>query len=204
LTKEAPVVLARPENRGAVQSNKMPEPWQIDPELAQIEVVRLMINKLERPSIINKEFNARKALLKSVNHREPKYNETLLAEIHREIDANTRKQYPNSIHPHKIWMIEYPDEYAKMIAPAVIDPGNPTGLDFSLWISFYEEYEKGSVNVEGSYFNNFWTWANKPKVTMMGTGFGMPIQEEQKESVIGRVINWFRGGKKNDTANGNQ
>lgn len=158
MTKEIVPQLQRPENRGITErSGGAVQPWQLDPELAQIEIARIMIQKLGRPSRINKEFIARKALFKAINHRDP--------------------------------IIE---------DGKVVDWGNPTGLDFSMWIDFYEKYEQGSVNEDGVYFNNFWAYMMKPKYIIQGGGIGQMMPEEQKESIIGRIANWFRGGKKND------
>lgn len=81
-------------------------------------------------------------------------------------------------------------------------PGNPTGYDCSLRLRVYQNVANESVNVDGVYFHNFWAYMMKPKYVINGMQLGQP--EEQKESIIGRVMKWFSGGKKNDTTNGNQ
>ena len=81
---------------------------------------------------------------------------------------------------------------------------NQTGYDNSLRLHIYEKVAAQSVNIDGEYFRSVFAYLMKPKYILQG-GQMMPgqFQEEQKESVIGRVINWFRGGKKNEQSNNN-
>jgi len=159
--KQTGVVAQRPASPGIETRNGGGvQPWQLDPELAQIEIARLMISQMGRPSIISKEFIVRSGLFKTLNHRRMAFN------------ADNR----------------------------VIDMGNQTGLDMSLRVNLYDYFERGSINQDGVYFNNFWAWSNKPKYIIQGGNVGLPVKEEEKESLFGRAINWFRGGKKNDTA----
>ena len=76
---------------------------------------------------------------------------------------------------------------------------NPTGYDSSLRLAIYQEVAHQSVNIDGELFRSTFAYLMKPKYILQGGGL-MPgqFQEEQKESIFGRVINWFRGGKKND------
>jgi hypothetical protein len=160
MSKEQPAILARPENRGSVQSNKMPEPWQMDPELAQHKMAELMVNKLGTPSVVTKEFVVRYGMFKAINHADP--------------------------------IIEFSDDHKTIISVT----GNPTGYDCSLRLKLYRNVANESVNVDGVYFHNFWAYMMKPKYVINGMQLGQ--QEEQKESIIGRVMKWFSGGKKND------
>jgi hypothetical protein len=69
--------------------------------------------------------------------------------------------------------------------------------DCSLRISLYHSVEANSVNVDGRYFERLWAYMMKPKYVIQGIPFGQP--EEEKESVFGRIANWWRGGKSDDT-----
>ncbi len=71
---------------------------------------------------------------------------------------------------------------------------NLTGYDSSLRIAVYREYAAQSVNEDGYYFRSFWAYMMKPKYVINGNM--QPGQEEQKESLIGRMVGWFRGGEK--------
>jgi hypothetical protein len=83
----------------------------------------------------------------------------------------------------------------------LVDQGNNTGYDCSLRLDVYRHAEGGSVNRDGHYFNNFWAYLMKPKYIINGMGQGNPLEKEEGESIFGRVVNWFRGGKKNDNGN---
>jgi len=84
-------------------------------------------------------------------------------------------------------------------------PGNETGYDSSLRLHIYQQVASQSVNIDGEYFRSVFAYLMKPKYILQG-GQMMPgqFQEEQKESIIGRVIGWFRGGKKNEQSNDNR
>lgn len=85
----------------------------------------------------------------------------------------------------------------------LVDLGNNTGYDCSLRLEVYRHAESGSINKDGHYFNNFWAYLMKPKYIINGmAGQQNPWEKEEGESVVGRVVNWLRGGKK-DANNGN-
>lgn len=85
----------------------------------------------------------------------------------------------------------------------MVDLGNNTGYDCSLRLEVYNHAERGSVNRDGHYFNNFWAYLMKPKYIINGAGIqGGPLEKEEGQSIVGRVVGWFRGGKK-DANNGN-
>lgn len=48
-------------------------PYELDPELAQIRLAELMIDKLKTPSDISGPFIVRQSIFKSLNHRPPLY-----------------------------------------------------------------------------------------------------------------------------------
>jgi len=83
-----------------------------------------------------------------------------------------------------------------------ISAGNSTGYDASLRLHVYREVAAQSVNIDGRYFNNVWAYLMKPKYIIQGMN-GMPTQfeDDKKESIAGRIMNWFRGGKKNEQSN---
>lgn len=74
--------------------------------------------------------------------------------------------------------------------------------DCSLRLQLYDHVAANSVNISGKYFERFWAFLMKPKYVIQGIPFGE--KEEEKQSLVGRMVNWWRGGKANDTtANGN-
>lgn len=80
----------------------------------------------------------------------------------------------------------------------MVDPGNETGYDCSLRLHVYRQVAAQSVNVDGAYFNDFWAYLMKPKYIINGMN-GQPNQfDDEKESIAGRIMGFFRGGKKND------
>jgi hypothetical protein len=85
----------------------------------------------------------------------------------------------------------------------MVDLGNNTGYDCSLRLEVYAHAEQGSINKDGHYFNNFWAYLMKPKYIINGmSGQQNPWEKEEGQSIVGRVVSWFRGGKK-DANNGN-
>ena len=151
MTREQMPALARPENRDLSDKKSGSEPWQVNPELMQLRIADLMIQKMGTPSIQEKEFGVRYGIFKALNHH---------------------------------------------------DDLNPTGYDSSLRCTIYREYAAQSINKDGIYFHNFWAWLNKPKFVIQGgNGIFGPQQEEQKESLIGRGLNWLRGRSKNEQPN---
>jgi hypothetical protein len=88
-------------------------------------------------------------------------------------------------------------------AGILVHPGNKTGYDSSLRLQVYRKVAAESVNIDGRYFNNVWAYLMKPKYIIQGMSM-MPNQfeDDKKESVVGRVMNFFRGGgKKNEQSN---
>lgn len=84
----------------------------------------------------------------------------------------------------------------------IVDLGNPTGYDASLRLMVYDHVGKQSVNIDGEYFRSFWAFAMKPKMIIQGMNqMGMPMEQEQGESIFGRMVKWFRRGKKDDRNN---
>jgi hypothetical protein len=79
-------------------------------------------------------------------------------------------------------------------------PTNRTGYDCSMRLAVYRMVAHESVNVNGAYFEKVWQYLMKPKVVVQGMQ-GQPAfqQEEEKESILSRMIGFFKGGKKNDT-----
>ena len=74
-------------------------------------------------------------------------------------------------------------------------PENHTYFDTTILIGVLRSFAKESVNRDGLYFRSFWAYMMKPKYIIQGGQMiGQP--EEQKESIVGRIANWFRGGKK--------
>lgn len=157
-------IAIRPPSPGSSQTNNNQwKPEQLDPELANLAMAKLLVEKMGTPSIVNKQFIVRKALFKALNHIPKKYE-----------------------------MID-PDTFA------VIDKGNPTGYDSTLRLMVYDYAEQGSVNIDGQYFEKAWAFLMKPKYIINGMA-GQPgqFQEEEGESIAGRILNWFKGGKKNE------
>jgi hypothetical protein len=76
---------------------------------------------------------------------------------------------------------------------------NQTGYDCSIRIRLYDQFALQSVNEEGMYFERFWAFMMKPKYIINGMQQG---QIEEKESIIGRAIGWFRGKPKEQTQQG--
>jgi hypothetical protein len=71
---------------------------------------------------------------------------------------------------------------------------NQTGYDCSLRLALYEQFALQSINEDGIYFERFWAFMMKPKYIINGMQMGQP--EEEKQSIIGRAIGWFRGKPK--------
>ena len=85
----------------------------------------------------------------------------------------------------------------------LVDLGTNPGYDCSLRLDVYRHAEGGSINKDGHYFNNFWAYLMKPKYIINGmSGQQNPWEKEEGESIIGRVVGWFRGGRK-DANSGN-
>ncbi len=80
---------------------------------------------------------------------------------------------------------------------------NPTGYDSSIRLQLYEKIASNSVNIDGRYFERVWAYLMKPKYVISGTPFGVNAFEDEKPSLIGRLVGWIRGEKPNDNNAGN-
>ena len=163
-------ILARPGSPGI--TSKTIEQWkpeQLDPELANLAMAKLLVEKMGTPSIVNKQFVVRKAIFKALNH---------IPKTYEKLDN---------------------DMYV------IVDKGNPTGYNSTLRLSVYDYAEKGSVNIEGLYFERAWAFLMKPKY-IINSMSGAPgqFEEEKGESIFSRITGWLRGGKKNGSANSGQ
>ena len=171
--QERKEIATRPSSPGI--TTKTIEQWnpaELNPDLANLAMAKLLVERLGTPSRIKKEFIVRKAVFKALNH---------IPETLQEIIPATDTE-PSVLN--------------------VIDRGNPTGYDSSLRLEVYRQAELGSVNEDGIYFDRVWAFLMKPRYIINGmAGMGGLQEEEKGESLIGRAINWFRGGKKNGTTN---
>ena len=88
--------------------------------------------------------------------------------------------------------------------PTADDPiGNLTYFDCTPFLSVFDAVAYHSVNNKGSLFEKFWTYMNKPKMIVQGIP-GQNIfseDEEQKQSLMDRLVGWFRGGDKDNGSN---
>jgi len=68
-------IAIRPPSPG-LQSNNSGQwrPEQLDPELANIAMAKLLVEKMGTPSIVNKKFIVRKAIFRALNHIPKKYD----------------------------------------------------------------------------------------------------------------------------------
>jgi hypothetical protein len=145
-------------------------PDQLDPDLANLALARHLVDGMGTMGHVDKPFIVRQALAEALNHKPP-----------------TTELYKRVIQG---------EEYE---VQRIIAPGNPTGYDSSLRCAVYSRVMQSSVHVNGMAFNNVWALLMKPKYIINGMAGNMNQFEEDKgESAIGRLINWFRGGKKND------
>jgi hypothetical protein len=161
-------------------------PDQLDPELANIALAREMVALMGPPSIVNKPFVIRKALAVGLNHIPPTMQERKKKVMMYDFD--TQKDVEETI--TELFMAH---------------PGNPTGYDSSLRVRIYKEVESASVNINGAYLEKFWAYLCKPKYIINGMPMGNNTFEEDKgESLIGRLVNFMRGGKKPEQNGGNQ
>ena len=68
-------IAPRKSSLNTTRSNEGWRPEQLDPDLANMAMANLLVEKMGTPSRINQVFNARKAMLMALNHREPVYDE---------------------------------------------------------------------------------------------------------------------------------
>jgi hypothetical protein len=131
-------------------NGKQWRPDQVDPELANLAMAKILVEKMGSPSILNKNFVVRYGIFNAINHTSD----------------------------------------------------NKTGYDASLRLAVYREVAAQSVNIDGVYFEKVWAFLMKPKYIINGMN-GMPNQfdQEKGESIVGRFVNWIRGGKKNEQPN---
>lgn len=78
--------------------------------------------------------------------------------------------------------------------------GHLTGYDCSLRLRVYDEVEKGSVNINGAFFNNLWSFAMKPKVTIAGIPANLGFEKEEEPGFFSRA--WGRLTGKSSQDNG--
>jgi hypothetical protein len=182
--KEMAIKPAIPSSRDTSVSKWRPD--QLDPELANIALAREMVALMGPPSIVDKPFIIRKALAVGLNHIPPTMQERKKKVMMYDFD--TQKDVEETI--TELFMAH---------------PGNPTGYDSSLRVRIYKEVESASVNINGAYLEKFWAYLCKPKYIINGMPMGNNTFEEDKgESLIGRLVNFMRGGKKQETNGGNQ
>lgn len=74
---------------------------------------------------------------------------------------------------------------------------NQTGYDSSLRIAIYNKVAGQSVNVDGKYFDSFWTFMNKPKFIMSGMMQPGEFEKEQP-SMLERIGDFIRGKKREE------
>jgi hypothetical protein len=167
-------VATRPPPPGTTQLNGgQYKPEQLDPELANLAMARMLVEKSGTPSILTKKQIVRYGIFNALNHVPPKYRQ--ISDEYKDAEG---------IHP-----AEY----------EVISKGNPTGYDSSLRLSVYREVAAQSINEGGKYFEKAWAFLMKPKYVINGMTMGPGMQdEEKKESLAGRFMNWWRGGGKNE------
>ena len=166
-------VNARPASPGI--STKTIEQWkpaELDPELANLAMAKLLVEKLGTPSRLKKEFIVRKAIFTALNH---------IPQTYEEIEPSCENE--DGFKGPAIWR--------------EINKGNPTGYDSSLRLEVYRYSKLGSVNEDGIYFDRVWAFLMKPKYIINGmAGMGGMQEENKGESLFGRAVNWIRGGKK--------
>jgi hypothetical protein len=75
------------------------------------------------------------------------------------------------------------------------DPGW-TGIDCSLRLAVYNNYELGTVNELGLLFNNIWSYLMKPRFILSGFT-GQPQEKPEEEGFGTRVVNGIFGKPKN-------
>lgn len=171
--QERKEIATRPSSPGI--TTKTLEQWnpaELNPDLANLAMAKLLVERLGTPSRIKKEFIVRKAIFKALNH----------------IPATLEEVIPES-------------EFEPAVLN-VVNAGNPTGYDSSLRLEVYRNAELGSVNEDGIYFDRVWAFLMKPKYIINGmAGMGALQEEEQGESLFSRAVNWFKGGKKNEQRN---
>lgn len=171
-------VATRPPSPGTSQVNGgQYRPEDLDPELKNLAMARVLVDKMGSPSILNNRFVVRYGIYNALNH----------------IPATRRKTRDAFTDIEDFY---HPAEYE------VLNRGNPTGYDCSLRLAVYREVAAQSVNIDGRYFEKIWAYLMKPKYVISGMNMGpYPMEEENKESLAGRFINWLRGGKKNEQPN---
>lgn len=70
--------------------------------------------------------------------------------------------------------------------------------DTGLRDTLYDHVAANSVNIDGKYFANLFAWLMTPKYVIQGMPMMTGTMEEEKESLLGRAVNWLRGGSKDD------
>ena len=181
--KDLVIIKSRPGSPGVgeIGENGI-QPWQTDPDLAAMEIARLMINKFPTPSVVSDKFVVRHGIWKALDHRPPIYDQKLIKEIDDAVISGEIQEFSLS--------------YYERIKLATIDPGNPTGLSCRLRVNLYDRVANESVNIDGRLFNSVFAFLMKPKYIIQGQ-IGQPIEKEEKQSIAGRILGAFTGKKKN-------
>ena len=104
MSKEQPAILPRPENRGIGDRKTGSEAWEVNPELMQLRIADLMIQKMGTPSIQEKEFAVRYGIWNALNHSPDNptgYDCSLRCKIYREYAAQSINK--DGVYFHNFW-----------------------------------------------------------------------------------------------------
>ena len=157
------------------------KPEEYDPEMANIALARHLVDGAGTIGHVDKPFIIRQALAEALNHVPPKYKQV------------------------KVEGIEGDEDMFEQYRLEMTHPGNPTGYDTSLRVAVYGKVMRNSVHVNGMMFNNIWALMMKPKYIINGMSGNLGQFEEDKgESIIGRLINFMRGGKPQENGGNKQ
>lgn len=158
-----------PPSPGTTGPTQRTDPAQLDPELATIAFARELVRALGTPSDVTKVLVVRKGVFKSLHHIPPTYG------IQRDHNGN----------------IVYGEDHKPMIV--MTNPGNPTGYDCSPRLTLYDAVERGSVNIDGKYFNAIMTFLSKPKIVIQGLPAGGNFETDKEPGFISRIIGRLTG-----------
>ncbi len=87
----------------------------------------------------------------------------------------------------------------------VLDPGNETGYDCRSRLEVYDAVAMKSVNIDGAYFNQLWSYLMKPKFIIQGGSMlGMPGSgfEPEQPGIFSRLAGFIFGKKGGPGNNG--
>ena len=82
-------------------------------------------------------------------------------------------------------------------------PENRTGYDSSLRVALYDQVEKGSVNVNGKYFNAIMAFLMKPKYIIQGMPQQQSNFEDDQPGFISRAWSRLTGKDPKPASNNN-